>query len=109
MQLQRVFRVLKPRKAQADGDVSEEDIAVIQTAAAEFIRDGLLTLGPSFVKLGQVVSTRTGVLPKLEVYRCLGDLDGQCSRLSGKRANEIVSKELGSPFDDFFRTFRTSR
>ena len=37
---------------------SQEEIETAQRDAATFIRDGLLKLGPSFVKLGQVVSTR---------------------------------------------------
>ena len=31
-------------------------VSAAKTEAAEFIRDGLFTLGPTFVKLGQVTS-----------------------------------------------------
>jgi hypothetical protein len=51
-----VFRVLKPRKLRKKG-ASDEEIEATQIEAATFIRDGLLRLGPSFIKLGQVVAT----------------------------------------------------
>jgi hypothetical protein len=57
-----VFKVLGARKLRKAGD--EEGAVKAEGEAALFIRDGLLRLGPTFVKLGQVVSTRTDVLPK---------------------------------------------
>jgi len=51
--LKSVFRALKPRSMRKKG-ASEEEVKQAQIEAAEFIRDGLLTLGPTFVKLGQV-------------------------------------------------------
>jgi len=57
-----VFRALKPRKL-AKAGASDEEVSAARIDAATFIRDGLLRLGPTFVKLGQVVSTRTDVLP----------------------------------------------
>ena len=49
-----VPQVLGVNKANKKGDKTEEEISAMKTAAAEFIRDGLLKLGPTFVKLGQV-------------------------------------------------------
>ncbi|GAX17221.1 aarF domain-containing kinase [Fistulifera solaris] len=101
--LKAVFRVLKPRKMRKKG-ASEEEITKAQVEAAEFIRDNLLRLGPSFVKLGQVASTRTDVLPKTytDVLKTLTD---EVPGFSGARAKEIVSKELGRPVDEIFRDF----
>jgi len=48
--LKAVFSALKPRKMKAQG-ASEEEIKAAQVQAAEFIRDNLLKLGPSFVKV----------------------------------------------------------
>lgn len=98
-----VFRCLKSRKLKAQG-ASEEEIREAQVAAAEYIRDGLLKLGPSFVKLGQVASTRTDVLPETftEVLKTLTD---EVPGFSGARAKEIVSKELGRPCDEVFTDF----
>jgi predicted unusual protein kinase regulating ubiquinone biosynthesis (AarF/ABC1/UbiB family) len=101
--LKSVFRVLKPRKMRKKG-ASEAEVKEAQIAAAEFIRDGLLDLGPSFVKLGQVMSTRTDVLPTTytDVLKTLTD---EVPGFDGKRAKEIVSKELGRPCDEVFKNF----
>ena len=100
---QSVFRCLKPRKLRKKG-ATEEEIESAQIEAATFIRDGLLKLGPSFVKLGQVAATRTDVLPKtyIDVLKTLQD---EVPGFSGNRAKEIVSFELGKPFDSIFQDF----
>ena len=101
--LKSVFRCLKPRSMRKKG-ATEEEIEQAQIDAATFVRDGLLTLGPTFVKLGQVVSTRTDVLPKTftDVLKTLQD---DVPPFSGARAKEIVAKELGVPTDEIFTDF----
>jgi len=101
--LKAVFRCLKPRSMRKKG-ATEEEVQQAQIDAATFVRDGLLTLGPSFVKLGQVVSTRTDVLPKTftDVLKTLQD---EVPAFSGVRAKEIVAKELGAPTDEIFTDF----
>ena len=96
-----VFKSLKARKM-AKAGASEEEISKVKVEAATFIRDGLLRLGPTFVKLGQVVSTRTDVLPK-EYTDVLKTLQDDVPGFSGKRAKEIISKELGKPCDQVFK------
>lgn len=98
-----VFKALKPRKLRK-ADASEEEIQAAQTEAAVFIRDGLLRLGPTFVKLGQVVSTRTDVLP-VEYTDVLKTLQDDVPGFAGTRAKDIVSLELGKPCDDIFQDF----
>ncbi|KAL7447040.1 hypothetical protein ACHAXM_011572 [Skeletonema potamos] len=98
-----VFRALKPRKL-AKAGASEEEVSAARVDAATFIRDGLLRLGPTFVKLGQVVSTRTDVLPA-EYTNILKTLQDDVPGFSGKRAKEIISKELGKPCDQVFKDF----
>jgi len=101
--LKSVFRCLKPRSMRKKG-ATEEEIEQAQVDAATFVRDGLLTLGPTFVKLGQVVSTRTDVLPKTftDVLKTLQD---DVPPFSGARAKEIIAKELGVPTDEVFTDF----
>jgi len=98
-----VFKALKPRSMRKKG-ASEEEINAAKTEAANFITDGLLRLGPTFVKLGQVVSTRTDVLPA-EYINVLKNLQDNVPGFSGARAKEIISKELGKPCDEVFTDF----
>ena len=98
-----VFKALKPRTLRKKG-ASEEEVKEAQVQAATFIRDGLLRLGPTFVKLGQVVSTRTDVLPK-EYTDVLKTLQDDVPGFSGRRAKAIVSLELGKPCDEIFDDF----
>ena len=102
--LKAVFRALKPRKMRKSEKYSEEEIKQAQIDAATFLRDGLLTLGPSFVKLGQVASTRTDVLPTTytDILKTLTD---EVPGFSGKRAKEIASRELGRPVNEVFTDF----
>eukprot|EP00238_Polyblepharides_amylifera_P006966 CAMPEP_0196574902 /NCGR_PEP_ID=MMETSP1081-20130531/4506_1 /TAXON_ID=36882 /ORGANISM="Pyramimonas amylifera, Strain CCMP720" /LENGTH=729 /DNA_ID=CAMNT_0041893047 /DNA_START=269 /DNA_END=2458 /DNA_ORIENTATION=+ len=93
--LKSVRRVLKAKKS---GDSAEK------TEAALFIRDGLLRLGPTFVKLGQVVSTRTDILDP-EYIQVLNSLQDDVPGFSGSRAKLIVTKELGRECDEVFQNF----
>lgn len=98
-----VFKALKPKKMRGKG-ASEEEIEQAQIEAAEFIRDNMLKLGPSFVKLGQVMSTRTDILPPTYTDT-LKTLTDDVPGFGGKRAKEIVSQELGRPVDEIFDKF----
>ena len=86
------LKVLKARKG------TSED----KTAAATFARDKLLTLGPTFVKLGQVLSTRTDVLPA-EYIDVLKSLQDDVPAFGGDKAKAIVAAELG--VDDVSEVF----
>ena len=88
-----VFKVLKAK-------TSEE-----KTTAAIFARDSLLQLGPTFVKLGQVLSTRTDVVEK-EYIDVLKSLQDDVPAFSGAKAKAIVAKELNvSDISEIFRDF----
>jgi len=99
-----VFKALKPRKLRKSGKATDEEIKNASYEAAVFIRDGLLRLGPTFVKLGQVVSTRTDVLPD-EYCDVLKTLQDDVPGFSGKRAKDIILQEFGKPCDKIFKNF----
>jgi len=94
------FRVLKARKAKG----TEEERSAAKTAAAEYIRDGLFRLGPTFVKFGQVLSTRSDVVPK-EYIEVLKDLQDNVPGFGGDRAVQIIEKEFGRPIGEIFDDF----
>eukprot|EP00316_Scyphosphaera_apsteinii_P011360 CAMPEP_0119313344 /NCGR_PEP_ID=MMETSP1333-20130426/28746_1 /TAXON_ID=418940 /ORGANISM="Scyphosphaera apsteinii, Strain RCC1455" /LENGTH=706 /DNA_ID=CAMNT_0007318155 /DNA_START=140 /DNA_END=2260 /DNA_ORIENTATION=+ len=97
------LQVLKASKAKG----TAEEISAAKTTAAEFIRDGLFRLGPTFVKLGQVVSTRTDILEK-EYIEVLKDLQDNVPGFGGEKAKAIVAEELGKPIDQIFDSFDTT-
>eukprot|EP00929_Paragymnodinium_shiwhaense_P076186 TRINITY_DN39124_c0_g1_i1.p1 TRINITY_DN39124_c0_g1~~TRINITY_DN39124_c0_g1_i1.p1 ORF type:complete len:763 (-),score=191.49 TRINITY_DN39124_c0_g1_i1:125-2413(-) len=97
-----VLRVLKAEKVVKKK--GEKEGAEARTASAQFICDGVLKLGPTFVKLAQVASTRTDVLAP-EYIEVLKSLQADVPGFSGARAKQIVSKELGRPCDEVFQDF----
>jgi len=94
------LRVVKAGKTQG----TDAEISAAKTAAAEFIRDGLFTLGPTFVKFGQVISTRTDVVEK-EYIEVLKDLQDKVPGFGGDRAVAIIEDEFGKPISELFDSF----
>lgn len=94
------LKVLKARKTKG----TAEEVSAAKTAAAEYIRDSLFRLGPTFVKLGQVISTRSDLLEK-EYIQVLQDLQDRVPGFDGAKAKAIVAEELGRPVEEVFDSF----
>ncbi len=63
-------------------------------------------LGPTFVKLGQMLSTRPDLLPR-EITRALQKLQDQVEPFSPDIARDIVQGDLGLPIAQAFQSFDT--
>lgn len=61
-------------------------------------------LGPTFVKFGQVLSTRPDLLPP-DIVNALRQLQDQAAPFSGELAREVIEGELGRPIDEIFESF----
>jgi len=72
---------------------------------AEKLLDTLLTLGPTFIKLGQLLSTRPDVLPP-EYVEVLSQLQDEVPPAPWAEAREVIEAELG-PVDEHFESFDT--
>ena len=70
----------------------------------EKVRYMLQELGPTFVKFGQIVSSRTADLPP-EWQEQLNKLQSNVPPFSYEKAREIVSRELKGDPDTLFATF----
>lgn len=71
---------------------------------AERIRTAIEELGPTFVKFGQVLSTRSDLLPP-DVLAELAKLQDQVPPFPFDQVREIVEAELGAPLEELFEVF----
>ncbi|SEO29449.1 Predicted unusual protein kinase regulating ubiquinone biosynthesis, AarF/ABC1/UbiB family [Halogranum amylolyticum] len=77
--------------------------AATRTRRAEVLLDSLLTLGPTFIKLGQLLSTRPDILPP-EYVDVLSSLQDEVPPAEWDEAKQVLQEELG-PVDDVFDDF----
>jgi len=70
----------------------------------ERIRNALEELGPTFIKLGQVLSTHHSYIP-LDIYRELEKLQDEVAPFPLKDVNRIIEEELGLSIEDLFDEF----
>ncbi|MDP4103766.1 MAG: AarF/ABC1/UbiB kinase family protein [Bacillota bacterium] len=73
-------------------------------STGERIRLFLEELGPTFVKIGQVASTRYDVLPA-DIISELENLQDQAPPFSYEIVQKIIEDELGHPIADLFKEF----
>jgi len=71
---------------------------------AERVRMVLEELGPTFIKMGQILSTRPDLLP-VEYMQELGKLQDHVPPFGYSQVKIIVEKELGSPLAEIFEDF----
>ena len=70
------------------------------------IRLALEELGPTFIKIGQVLSTRPDILPR-ELILELEQLRDNITPLAFDKIRPILEKELGAKVEDVFSEFNT--
>jgi ubiquinone biosynthesis protein len=71
---------------------------------ARNVRQALEEAGGMFVKLGQVLSTRTDLLPS-DVIAELAGLQDHVAHASAGTVQEMLAEELGAPPDEYFKSF----
>jgi predicted unusual protein kinase regulating ubiquinone biosynthesis (AarF/ABC1/UbiB family) len=75
----------------------------MQAERAQILLDSLLTLGPTFIKLGQLLSTRPDILPP-QYIEVLSSLQDDVPPASWADAKQVIEEELG-PVDEAFASF----
>ena len=72
--------------------------------APQRLRMALVELGPTYIKLGQVLSTRPDIIPAPYVAE-LNQLQDTVPPFASDRACALVEADLGQPLEKLFRTF----
>ncbi|HBB32957.1 MAG TPA: hypothetical protein DDZ80_18575 [Cyanobacteria bacterium UBA8803] len=73
-------------------------------AQAVWIRDTLLDLGPTFIKVGQLFSTRADLFPS-EYVEELAKLQDRVPAFSYEQVEVIIQQDLGKSVTELFRSF----
>lgn len=71
---------------------------------AVWLRESMLQLGPTFIKVGQLLSTRADILPAESVEE-LSKLQDKVPAFTATKAQQIIETELGKPLDQMFSYF----
>ncbi|KAK6238698.1 hypothetical protein QUC31_004167 [Theobroma cacao] len=71
---------------------------------ASWLRERVLQLGPTFIKLGQLSSTRSDLFPR-EFVDELAKLQDRVPAFSPKKARSFIESELGAPIKVLFKEF----
>ena len=74
---------------------------------AKWLVDRLMNLGPTFIKIGQSLSTRADLIP-LEYIEQLTQLQDRVPEFNSQEAIRVIETELGLPLDNLFASFSVS-
>ncbi|ELR99465.1 AarF/ABC1/UbiB kinase family protein [Gloeocapsa sp. PCC 73106] len=88
----------------SEGGYSEEKLIARRQIQAVWIRKSILELGPTFIKVGQLFSTRADLFPK-EYVEELSKLQDQVPAFSYEQASAIVQTDLGKSIPELFLNF----
>jgi predicted unusual protein kinase regulating ubiquinone biosynthesis (AarF/ABC1/UbiB family)/nucleotide-binding universal stress UspA family protein len=79
----------------------DEEGTMGRARSAKRLREALEELGPTFCKLGQILSTRPDLLPP-EFITELAQLQDNVPPLSEEQVVQVMEQELGVPWEDVF-------
>ncbi len=83
---------------------TEQKLSVRRRRQAIWIRETFLDLGPTFIKLGQLFSTRADLFPP-EYVEELSKLQDRVPAFNYETVSEIIQRDLGKSIAELFYTF----
>jgi predicted unusual protein kinase regulating ubiquinone biosynthesis (AarF/ABC1/UbiB family) len=95
---------LNGKKWSYSGGYSEEKLARRRKKQAAWIRESLLELGPTFIKVGQLFSTRADLFP-IEYVAELSKLQDQVPAFTYEQACAIIETDFGKSVPELFNSF----
>ncbi|MGH2661217.1 MAG: AarF/UbiB family protein [Actinomycetota bacterium] len=99
----RIGRVLARQGFQELLTAARADDEEAVRARAKRLRGAMEELGPTFAKMGQILSTRPDLLPQAFVEE-LSTLQDQVPPLSEEEVVKVMEEELGVPWEDVFES-----
>ncbi|XP_071725997.1 protein ACTIVITY OF BC1 COMPLEX KINASE 7, chloroplastic [Rutidosis leptorrhynchoides] len=100
----RVRVLLDNAKWAFPGGFTEDKQKSRRRKTAAWLRERVLQLGPTFIKLGQLSSTRSDLFPR-EFVDELAKLQDRVPAFSPEKAKSFIEKELGAPVNVIFKVF----
>ncbi len=91
-------------RAHIERGILHHEQKINNLTTAERIRMALEELGPTFVKMGQMLSTRPDILPQNYILE-LEKLQNQVSPVPALEARQIIESELKRPVSEIFSSF----
>ncbi|KAL4644169.1 hypothetical protein ACB092_02G144800 [Castanea dentata] len=95
---------LNNQKFSYRGGMTEDKKTLRRKALAKWLKESILRLGPTFIKIGQQFSTRVDILAQ-EYVDQLSELQDQVPPFPSETAVSIVEEELGAPVTAVFDRF----
>ncbi|CAI8598766.1 unnamed protein product [Vicia faba] len=95
---------LDNQKFSYKGGMTEAKKKLRRKTLAKWLKESILRLGPTFIKIGQQFSTRVDILPQ-EYVDQLSELQDQVPPFPSETAIAIVEEELGAAVGDIFDQF----
>ncbi|KAL8160489.1 hypothetical protein V2J09_002026 [Rumex salicifolius] len=95
---------LNNQKFSYRGGMTEAKKVLRRKALAKWLKENILRLGPTFIKIGQQFSTRVDILAQ-EYVDQLSELQDQVPPFPSDVAVSIVEEELGGTVADIFERF----
>lgn len=86
------------------GGMTDEKKAARRKKQAIWIRDTFLDLGPTFIKVGQLFSTRADLFPG-EYVEELSKLQDKVPAFSYEQVEAIIEQDLGKTVPELYRSF----
>ncbi|KAF7089727.1 hypothetical protein CFC21_092620 [Triticum aestivum] len=100
-----IFKVwLNNQKFTYRGGMTEEKRVMRRKVLAKWLKESILRLGPTFIKIGQQFSTRVDILPK-EYVDQLSELQDQVPPFPSETAVSTIEEELGASVNEIFERF----
>ncbi len=87
-----------------NGQITPEKQTLRRQEIAAWLRETCLSLGPTFIKIGQLFSTRADLFP-IEYVQELSKLQDRVPAFSYEQAKKTIEEDFGRPLAELYHSF----